>query len=95
MSYKQLTHEERYQISVLLKAGLNQTEIAMLLKRHKSTISREISRNTGLRGYRPKQAQGLAEKRRTSKARSRISQTVWNHVRKLIREMDPAIWTAS
>ena len=39
MSYKQLTHEERYQISVLLKAGLNQTEIAMLLKRHKSTIN--------------------------------------------------------
>jgi IS30 family transposase len=54
-------HEERYQISVLLKAGVNQTEIAMILERHKSTISREIARNTGLRGYRPKQAQRLAE----------------------------------
>jgi len=86
MSYTQLTHEERYQISVLLKAGLNQTEIAMILERHKSTISREISRNAGLRGYRPKQAQRLAEERRTSKARSRISLVVWNDVRKLIRE---------
>jgi IS30 family transposase len=86
MSYTQLTHEERYQISVLLKAGLNQTEIAMLLKRHKSTISREISRNTGLRGYRPKQAQHLAEERRTSKVRPRISHTLWNDVRKLLRE---------
>jgi len=86
MSYTQLTREERYQISVLLKAGLNQTEIAMILERHKSTISREISRNTGLRGYRPKQAQRLAEERRYTKARSRINRTVWNDVRKLIRE---------
>ena len=86
MSYTQLTHEERYQISVLLKAGLNQTEIAMILERHKSTISREISRNTGLRGYRPKQAQSLAEERRYTKVRSRISKSVWNDVRKLIRD---------
>ena len=86
MSYTQLTREERYQISVLLKAGLNQTEIAMILDRHKSTISREISRNTGLRGYRPKQAQRLTEERRYCKARSRISPTAWNDVRKLLRE---------
>jgi len=86
MSYKQLTHEERYQICVLLKAGLNQTEIAMILERHKSTISREISRNTGLRGYRPQQAQCLAEDRRYSKIRPRISDIVWNDVRRLLRE---------
>lgn len=86
MSYTQLTHEERYQISVLLKAGLNQSEIAMILNRHKSTISREISRNSGLRGYRPKQAQCLAEERRYAKAHCRITQRVWNVVRKLIRK---------
>ncbi len=63
MRYTQLTQEERYQIYALLKAGLNQTEIAMILERHKSTISREISRNTGLRGYRPNQAQRLAQER--------------------------------
>ena len=57
MSYKQLTQEERYQIHAYLKAGFNQTEIAMELKRHKSTISGEIACNTGLRGYRPQQAQ--------------------------------------
>jgi len=66
MSYKQLTQEERYQISALLKAGHNQSKIAMILSRDESTISRELKRNTGLRGYRPKQAQRLAEERRRS-----------------------------
>ena len=86
MRYKQLTHEERYQISVLLKAGLNQTQIAMMLERHKSTIRREITRNTGMRGYRPKQAQHLADERRASKVRPRINLIVWKDVRKLIVE---------
>ena len=53
MSYKQITQEERYRIYALLKAGNNQAEITMILNLHKSTISREIQRNTGLRGYRP------------------------------------------
>ncbi len=51
MRYTQLTQEERYKIAALLQAGHDQTEIAMILGRHKSTISREIRRNTGLRGY--------------------------------------------
>ena len=56
----QLTQEERYQIEALLKMGHHQSEVAVVLKRHKSTISREVRRNRGLRGYRPKQAQRLA-----------------------------------
>ena len=48
MRYKQLTQEERYQISALMKAGHTQSEIAMILGRHKSPISREVRRNTGL-----------------------------------------------
>ena len=67
--YTQLTSEERYQIEALLKADHNQTEIAAVLKRHKSTISREVGRNRGLRGYRPKQAQRLTDNRRESKVR--------------------------
>ena len=39
-----------------MDAGHDQSQIAKLLDRHKSTISRELSRNTGSRGYRPKQA---------------------------------------
>ena len=46
----------------------------MILGRHKSTISREIHRNTGLRGYRPRQAQLLTEQRRFAKALPHISE---------------------
>ena len=56
MKYKHLSQTERYQIHTLMKAGHDQTQIAFLLDRHKSTISRELSRNSGSRGYRPKQA---------------------------------------
>ena len=60
MSYKHLSQNERYQIYALMKAGHNQLEIAQILGRHRSTISREVDRNSGLKGYRPKQAQELA-----------------------------------
>ena len=65
--YTQLTQEERYQIHILKRAGHTQSEIAEMLGRHKATISRELARNTGLSGYRPKQAQRLALTRRHAK----------------------------
>ncbi|MBC8179536.1 IS30 family transposase [candidate division KSB1 bacterium] len=64
MSYKQLTYEQRNEIHALLKAHLNQTKIAKLIGVNKSTISRDIKRNTGLKGYRPKQANQRALERR-------------------------------
>ncbi len=62
--YIQLTREERYHISVLCKEGFSKTETAKRINRHISTISRELNRNTGKKGYRPKQAQARALKRR-------------------------------
>jgi IS30 family transposase len=56
MSYTQLSQGQRYQISALLKMGHNQMEISKVIGKHKSTVSRELERNYGLRGYRPKQA---------------------------------------
>jgi len=64
MNYKQLTQEERYQIYALKKAGMSQKEIADELKRSPSSISRELKRNKGLKGYRPKQANMFAENRK-------------------------------
>ncbi|RCX21959.1 IS30 family transposase [Thioalbus denitrificans] len=84
--YTQLAQEERYQIYALMKAGHSQAEIAALLQRHKSTISRELRRNRGLRGYRPQQAQRLALERRAAKVTPRLGPELWNHVERLLRE---------
>jgi IS30 family transposase len=61
MTYQQLIQTERYQIYILMKDGKTQTQLAKLMDRHKSTISRELARNAGLKGYRPNQARLLAE----------------------------------
>jgi len=77
MNYSQLTYEQRYLIYKLLKIGQKQTEIAKAVGVHKSTISRELKRNRGKRGYRYKQAQRMAE-RRENKARKRITAKDWS-----------------
>ena len=56
MSYAHLSLEERHYIEIELKAGRSMNQIAKALGRSQSTLSREISRNTGQRGYRHKQA---------------------------------------
>ena len=58
MDYTHLTEDERYQIYESLAANLSQAAIAKLLGRSASTICRELQRNWGQRGYRPRQAQG-------------------------------------
>jgi len=63
MEYHHLTQEERYLIYVYKKTDKSQSEIAKLLGRDKSSISRELKRNTGSNGYRPKQAHNMATER--------------------------------
>ena len=67
MGYRRVTSEDRLRIKDGLDAGLSKTKLADKLGFHKSTIGREISRNKGLRGYRPKQAQAWAAAREESK----------------------------
>jgi transposase, IS30 family len=64
-----LTFEERGFLYRSRKKGKSNTEIAELMGRHPSTIGRELKRNAGQRGYRPKQAQRLAEERRLASRR--------------------------
>ena len=61
---KQLTYEQRCQISVLKESGMIQQHIASIINVDQSTISRELRRNTGQRGYRHKQAQPMSADRR-------------------------------
>jgi len=84
--YTQLTQPQRYQISALMQAGHAQIEIAKLVGVHKSTISREIRRNRGKRGYRAKQAQRKALERQKAKSKRRITEREWESVERLIEE---------
>ena len=72
MTYRQLTPGERYILAALRKQGFNQSQIARALDRHRSTISRELSRNSSrLRGhYRPSKAQERTNGRRSRSRRN-------------------------
>jgi len=86
MSYTQLTSAKRYQIYALMKAGQNQTQIAAVVACHKSTISRELRRNSGYKGYRPRQAQWQSGSRRFRSHPTRISVETWELVELLLRQ---------
>ena len=86
MSYTQLTQEQRYQISALLKTEHSQTEIAVDIGVNKSTVSRELRRNRGQRGYRPKQAHQFAVQRRRASAHNRITTETWTRIEEKLRE---------
>ena len=73
MKYKQLTQEERYQIYALIKAGNNQKQIAEELTRSPSSISRELKRNKGLKGYRPNQANKVPPNKDVSHLSKQVS----------------------
>lgn len=87
MSYHQLTENERYQIYTMKKLESSQKEIAQLLGRSPATISRELKRNQGLRGYRPVQAQRLSEIRRSEAHKAiKVTEKVKGWVEVLIRQ---------
>jgi IS30 family transposase len=66
-----LTLQEREFLYRLMKKGKSKAEIAELMGRDRSTIYRELSRNTRPGGYQPERAQRLADRRRLACRRSR------------------------
>ena len=65
LMYKQLTSEQRYTISVLLRRKCTKKEIAHAIGVSNSTITRELRRNSSSRGvYKWDKAQRQAEKRK-------------------------------
>jgi len=85
MAHTQLTSEQRYQIKALMQAKRGATEIALIIGVDRSTIYRELKRNTGLRGYRPKQAHEKALARRRRKSKERTTQETWKLVEEKLR----------
>lgn len=67
MKYSRVTEADRIKIELLIKQQKSYTEIALEIGKHKSTVSRELARNRGKRGYRHQQAHLLATNREASK----------------------------
>jgi len=90
MSYQQITSNERYIIPHLRKQGLNQTQIAKQLGRHRSTISREFARNCCWRTdghYRPfKAVERTSGRRSRSRRNQHYSASDYKIVRRLIKK---------
>ena len=62
-TYRRITYEDRCQIYVLRMAGNTQAEIGKALGVSQGTVSRELARNTGQRGYRVQHAHRTAQAR--------------------------------
>lgn len=102
--FNQLSLEQRYQIEILIKEGLSQTRIAELIGVHKSTVSRELKRNTGKRGInalaysariasdRTKVRHRLKAKRVRFNEAMKVQARAWLSEDKLSPELISALW---
>lgn len=86
MGYTQLSLSERYQIYERLKRRWTVSQIAVWMRRSRSTIYRELKRNRGGNGWRPGQAHNMAVVRRFGKSGPRLTAQVWEEVERLLRE---------
>lgn len=82
MRYNQITSEERYTLAALRKQGATVGQIAEALGRHRSTIYRELERNSCADGaYRRQKAHKRANgRRRRSRQRARFGREDWQLV---------------
>lgn len=78
--YDQLTLEERCRLRGMMEMGLSKMEIARRLGRHRSTIDRELDRNSNVDGYRPDTAHRRAWARRLRGSRIERSTRLGAHI---------------
>lgn len=86
MSYRQLTLEQRYAIYILIRKSFSKSSIAKEPGVSRSTIYRELQRNTGLRGYRYKQAQKKSQQRRHQSKNVRFTKGIEDLVVKYLKQ---------
>ncbi|MCP3885822.1 MAG: IS30 family transposase [Propionibacteriaceae bacterium] len=86
LCYRHLTKDERIVIRTLLQEQRSLRYIAESLGRSASTICREIKHNSGLRGYRPKQAQAKADERRDKPRFRKMTEPVIAHIETKLAE---------
>jgi transposase, IS30 family len=86
MTYTHLTQDERYQIHCLKRQGISLARIAAELRRNRSTISRELQRNTETTGYKPAAAHCKARARQCERRNAlHFSSDEWCHVHAYLR----------
>jgi IS30 family transposase len=87
-TYRRVTYEDRCQIYALSKGGTSQESIASVLGVSQSTVSRELRRNRGQRGYRFKQAEAKAQARQTIRSTPRkLTAPVRGQIEAKLRQM--------
>jgi IS30 family transposase len=87
MSYKHFSLEERYYIEIELREGTSRNAIAKALGRPQGSISKEINRNSGKKGYRHKQAHRLATERYMQKVKPhKLTQELCQKIERLLQE---------
>lgn len=87
MTYEHLTRDQRYQIHALKRQGASLGCIAAELRRNKSTISRELQRNSAASGYKPAHADDKARARQSQRRNARhFSADQWSQVEALLRQ---------
>ena len=87
-TYRRVTYEDRCQIYALSKGGTSQESIASGLGVSQSTVSRELRRNRGQRGYRFKQAEAKAQARQAIRRKPRkLTASVRRKVEAKLRQM--------
>ncbi len=72
-----LSEDERRQIAGFRDRGMSMREIARLLERSPSKISRELGRNSSPAGYEPVAAERCAQVRRGRPKQSKLTGDVW------------------
>lgn len=86
---KHLTREQRYTISEMKRQGYKQTDIAQVIGKDKSVVSRELKRNCDKRNneYRANLAQKKYEKRQKEKPkRKHFTNEIKTHVENWLKE---------
>lgn len=90
MTYQQLTSYDRYILAALKRQGLTVQQIAIHMGRHRSTIYRELSRNSCHHidgAYRPSKAESRTRTRRShSRRNSHFSDSDFTLVRTFLRK---------
>ena len=86
MAFKHLSPKERHYIEIELKNGISQNKIAEKLGRSQSSLSRELARNKGLRGYRHQQAHRMAQQRHQEKNKAvKLTEDIKRQITNYIR----------